>query len=498
MNIEVTQSDLSCIETEILALTLFADFKIEESIISSFDEASEGAITELLESGDFRGRKGETYILRSRGQISAKRIFLVGLGEKGKFSLEVVREASAIACRSSARFGELACWIGEAASDGEWKIEQVTQAWIEGAILADYTPNAYKTDEFENYHLNTLKLVINEWQIEKVKRGIMFGQYIGGGVNVAREISDAPPASMTPQKLLEKTKNIAAQTGLRLKTLSMQEIEQARMGGLLAVARGSSEPPVFLILEHTASTGSNRPIVLIGKGITFDSGGLNLKNSEKMKNMKYDKAGAAAVIGIMKIVTQLNLPLHVVALIPAAENLPSGCAFKPGDVIHMANGKTVEITSTDAEGRLILADALSYAQRYNPEAVIDLATLTGACVIALGKVASCLFSNSSKLLYHLKEAGNITGERVWPFPLYPEYCEQVKGHVADLRNSAGREGGACTAASFLKEFTNYEWAHVDITGVAWDDETKAYNPKKGATGAGVRLITQFLKDKCGM
>jgi leucyl aminopeptidase len=259
----------------------------------------------------------------------------------------------------------------------------------------------------------------------------------------------------------------------------------------LGVTRGSDEPPQFIILEHKPDAG--QPVVFVGKGITFDSGGISIKPSERMEDMKSDMAGAAAVIGAMQAVAQLDLPLHVVGLAPACENLPSGHAYKPGDVLEAMNGKTIEVISTDAEGRLILADALCYAARYNPTAVMDLATLTGACVVALGKmVAAGIFSNDDALSTKLREAGACAGEKLWPLPLYEEYKDTIKSEVADMKNSGGRQGGVGTSAIFLKEFASYPWAHLDIAPMALSDSIGPYTPK-GATGFGVRTLVEFLR-----
>jgi len=494
MNVEVCTDVLMKIQSEVLVLPVFSGTHNYEYILQQLDMPLGNTITRLLEEGDFYGRKGETYLFRTEGALPAKRVLLIGLGKKDLFDLDGVRETSAIARKVADRFTELASPISGVWCR-DWSIDDLAQAWVEGAVLGEISGGEHEGGDAQETHLERLILVANSGEEEKdIRRGSAFGQYIAEGVNLAREISNSCPASMTPQRLAEKAKEVAKKAGLKFSSLSQDDIRNEGLGGLMAVAKGSGEPPAFLILEHDADVPDREAMVLIGKGITFDSGGLDLKTSGKMEKMKYDKAGAAAVLGSMQVVARLHLPVHVVGLIPAAENLPSGTAFKPSDIIQMAGGKTVEVKSTDAEGRLILADALSYARRYNPEAVVDLATLTGACVVALGKAASGLFSNNLELLDQLRKAGDRTGERVWPLPLYLEYREQLKSRVADLRNSAGREGGACTAAAFLEEFVDYKWAHVDIAGTAWDNSSKKYNPKEGATGVGVRLIIEFLRD----
>jgi len=303
-----------------------------------------------------------------------------------------------------------------------------------------------------------------------------------------------PSSDATPTQIAEKAEKIANKSGLNFRVLDKKDMEKFSMGGIINVARGSSQPPKIVILEHNGG-GDTRPIVLIGKGITFDSGGISLKPSEKMEEMKHDKAGAATVIGTMQTVAQLNLPLNIIGITPLTENLPGGSAYKPGDVLKMCNGKTVEVINTDAEGRLILADVLAYASRYKPQAVIDLATLTGACVIALGSFATGLLSNDDDLKRLIMIGGENTGERVWELPLWDDYKELLKSDIADLKNVGGRPGGVITAASFLSNFVDYPWAHLDIAGTAWTQNNaglKPYNPK-GATGVGVRLITEVLR-----
>jgi leucyl aminopeptidase len=272
--------------------------------------------------------------------------------------------------------------------------------------------------------------------------------------------------------------------------LDRADIEAEGLLGLATVGRSATNEPRFIVLEHWEG-GNTAPIVLVGKAVTFDSGGISIKPASGMENMKFDMSGGAAVLGAMEAVGALNLPLNVVAVVPATENLPGGDAFKPGDVLEMHSGKTVEILSTDAEGRLILADALSYTRRYEPAAVVDCATLTGACHVALGDYASGLMGNDEDLIAEIQTAGEVTGERAWPLPLFDEYTEQIRGDVADIKNSGGRYGGALTAGAFLKEFADYPWAHLDIAGTAYGKKGNAYTPK-GATGAPARLLVEFL------
>ncbi|MFQ5771006.1 MAG: leucyl aminopeptidase, partial [bacterium] len=329
---------------------------------------------------------------------------------------------------------------------------------------------------------------------EEVQKGIQWGKVVSEAANFTRDLQNHPGNWITPTRLAEIARETAKEGGLKCDVLVKEDMEELRMGALLGVAQGSVEPPKFIVLEHNSGKANIDTIVFVGKGITFDSGGISIKPSEKMEEMKFDMSGGAAVMGALKACAQLDIPLHVVGLIPATENLPGGHSMKPGDILRTSSGKTIEIINTDAEGRLILADALDYAKRYQPRAVVDLATLTGACVVALGHYATGLFGKDSNLLSRLKQAGEKTGERLWELPLWEAYDEDIKSDYADVKNSAGRWGGAITAAAFLAKFADgYPWAHLDIAGTAWSDKELAYVPK-GGTGLGVRLMLQFLRD----
>jgi leucyl aminopeptidase len=476
-------------ECDVLVLGVLHGGPTESDIVWA-DKALQKEIQDLLITPEFPAEFGETHWVHLPHSVFAKRILLVGLGKASAINTDRIRQAAAVISRSAARLDSAFLPVV-----GAWRragqIQDVAQAIAEGALLGPDGPGRDK----EPPHLERLVLWIDRvTDISAVEQGVEIGQRIAEGVILARRIADAPAGVMTPKALSQTAKQLAADVELGCTSIEGDELEQGGFAGLKAVGLGSMNAPVFVAVEYCQPRSPGGTIVLVGKGVTFDSGGLSLKARDKIEKMKYDKAGAAAVLGIMQAIGRLQLPIHVVGLIPAAENMPSGTAFKPGDVIRMASGKSVEIKSTDAEGRLILADALTYARRYNPDVVIDLATLTGACAIALANVASGLFSNSLELLDQLRKAGDRTGERVWTLPLYPEYREQLKSRMADLRTNAGREGGACIAAAFLEEFVDYNWAHVDIAGTAWDNSLKKYNPKEGATGVGVRLIIQFLRD----
>jgi leucyl aminopeptidase len=305
-----------------------------------------------------------------------------------------------------------------------------------------------------------------------------------------------PSNEATPSRMAQHARDLARAGGFSATVLGLEELEALGAGGILAVNRGSFEfePAQFAVLEYDGTGGrGGAPLVLVGKGITFDTGGISIKPAEGMEKMKYDKAGSVAVLGAFKAAAALELPVRVVGLCPWTENAPSGSAYRPGDVVTFLNGKTAEIVNTDAEGRVILADALAYATRYKPAAVIDLATLTGACTVALGNQAAGLMTNDAPLAARVKAAAELTGERVWELPLFDEYHEQIKSEIADIKNTGGREGGAITAAMFLKQFVDYPWVHLDIAGMAWNEKDRPHVPK-GATGFGVRLLVQLLRD----
>lgn len=355
-----------------------------------------------------------------------------------------------------------------------------------------YEFRVHKSTPVEHGSIESLTLVeADANKTAAVEAGARVGRILADATSLARDLVNQPSNHMTPHILADAARDMAERNNLRCEALGLEQMAEMGMGAFMGVTKGSDEPPQFIILEHKPDAG--QPVILVGKGITFDSGGISIKPADKMEDMKGDMAGAAAVIGAMQAVAQLDLPMHVVALAPACENLPSGHAYKPGDVLKAMNGKTIEVISTDAEGRLILADALCYAARYNPAAVIDLATLTGACVIALGDmVAAGLFSNDDDLSARLRQAAAQAGEKLWPMPLYEEYKDKIKSKVADIKNASGRYGGVGASAIFLKEFTSYPWAHLDIAAMSLNASNSPYIPE-GGTGFGVRTLVEYLR-----
>lgn len=498
MEIIVENGDIKDKNYELFAISLFEKEKPSSPIVKLIDEALNGLINEFIEIGEFQGKLNQTNLIYTMGKLKIKRILLIGLGEKKEFDLEVIRNTSGKVAQIVRDLG-LKSYAYSFINNTEFDASIIAQTILEGSELALYRFNQYKTEDEDKFK-QIERLIIytpNGNLISQIHDGIRIGKIIVDGVKLARDLANEPSNVCTPTFLAEKAIEIAKNYGLRCEILEREDMERLGMGGILSVSKGSEQPPKFIILEYNPFNEQVSPIVLIGKAITFDSGGISLKPSERMNEMKYDKSGGSAIIAIMQTVARLKLPLRVIGIVPATENLPSGKAYKPGDIIKIYGGKTVEIINTDAEGRLIIADALSYATQYKPEAIIDLATLTGACVIALGTIASGMMGNDERLKKRIMEAMRLSGEMVWELPLWKDYEELIKSDVADVKNVGGRTAGAITGAMFLNKFVgNYPWVHLDIAGTAYTQEgslDKTYIPR-GATGFGVRLITQLLRN----
>jgi leucyl aminopeptidase len=378
--------------------------------------------------------------------------------------------------------------------------EELAVAVGEGILLGLYTFDVYSTIAKENKKkpVKYISLIAPDRDsVNQIRRGVKKTSIICESVALARDLGNTPGIDLYPETLAEKARAVCKKAGCTVTVLDERKIKALRMGGLLAVSSGSVRPPRFIIIEWNGGGRNDKPYVLVGKGITFDTGGISIKPSAQMGDMKMDMCGGAAVIGAMRSIASLKLPVNAVGLIPASENMPSGSALRPGDVITIMDGKTVEVDNTDAEGRLILADALVYAAKYKPKAVVDLATLTGACVVALGHYATGMMGNNADLIGKLTAAGNYTYERVWELPLFDEYEKLIKSDIADVKNIGGRWAGAISAGWFLKKFTGeFPWVHLDIAGTAMLEETTEYH-RKGASGVGVRLLTEWLRNESG-
>lgn len=455
------------------------------------------AAAPIFEMKDFTGARDSSAVVYT-GVKTSPRLICVGLGEHAKANLERIRRAAAQAAQ---RARGLKCKsLAIVVPSGPFaSVAQVAQAITEGVVMGTYSYDKYMTEQRNgnggaNGQIQKLLLLIDEHDdIKDARTGISIGQAVTNGVTLARDLANAPSNELTPAELAERAKGLKDQ-GVKVTVLDKKAIEKLGMGGLLGVNQGSVNPPFFIIMEYHGARRAERPIVLVGKGITFDTGGISIKPAAGMGDMKMDMGGAAAVIGAIRAIAELKLPHNVVGLVPTTDNMPSGSAYKPGDILRFMNGKTAEIDNTDAEGRLILADALSYADRYRPQAVVDLATLTGACVVALGTVVSGLMGNNDALKAALKVSGDRTYDRVHELPIYEEYEELIKSDVADVKNSGGRWAGTITAALFLQHFIgDYPWAHIDIAGTGISPKAWGYI-NKGGSGAGVRLLVDFIQN----
>ncbi len=464
---------------------------------AALDQAANGYIAKVLRRGDLLGKCGQTLLLHQVPGIAAERVLLVGCGKRAEFGDRQYRDVLTAALRKLQETGaaDAINTLNELElkeRDAYWKVRQAVELAQAATYRFDETKS--KKDASPRPLRKITFMVGNRNEAKSADRALRHGNAVAAGSALAKDLGNLPANICTPTYLAEQARKLArGNAKLKVTVLDQKQMEKLGMGSLLSVAKGSVEPPKLIVLEYAGAKKETKPHVLVGKGITFDSGGISIKPAAAMDEMKFDMCGAASVLGTMKALTELDLPLNVIGLVPTCENLPSGTANKPGDVVTSMSGLTIEILNTDAEGRLILCDALTYAERYNPQAVIDIATLTGACVIALGKHPSGLLANHAPLAQKLLKAGDYCGDRVWELPLWDEYQEQLKSNFADVANVGGRDAGTITAACFLARFTKkYHWAHLDIAGTAW-----LSGDAKGSTGRPVPLLTQYLLDHSG-
>jgi leucyl aminopeptidase len=464
--------------------------------LKGFDKALGGELMPLATEKSFAGKLNRTLMVHSLGRTVPGRLLLVGLGKREEITPDRLRQAAGIAIKGvrSAGITSFSSVLHQAAgSGGEW-----LKAEAEGYLLGGYTFNRYKSPDDLPGDIEEVTLLTGKGTAAKTARKTVAEvEAVCEAVLLARDLVGHPGNVATPAFLAEKAVEVSGRFGFDCRVLERDELERNGMEALLAVAKGSCQPPRLIVMEYHGAGAKERPTVLVGKGITFDSGGISLKPRDGMEKMKDDMAGGAAVIATVTAAARLRLPVNLVGLVAAAENLPGGRAYKPGDVIRSMSGKSIEIVNTDAEGRMVLCDALHYAQRYKPAALIDLATLTGACVVALGSFATGMMGNDDRLARRLKAAGERCGERLWELPLWDEYGELMKSDIADLKNAGGPEAGTISAAWFLKQFAGKaKWVHLDIAGTAWTDKERPYLPK-GAAGGGVRLLIEYLRGEKG-
>ncbi len=497
MNITVKTGAITNVESEILLVGHFEDNRTPEGAARLLDEKCNGLISELLEEGDFEGKLYSSSVVYTRGLLRSRRVIIAGMGKKKDFNLERLRGVFSKAAQKIRDLNITKLAVSLDFGESDLYVREVAHAAVEGAILGLYRFMPYKTLE-EDGKKEPVDFTIvegNPGLLEDIREGARTAEIISRAVYLTRDLVSTPSNDMTPAILADRARDVAKEGNLEIEVLSETEIKKLGMNALLGVAKGSNEGAKLILLKYNGGGDKDKPIALVGKGITFDSGGISIKPAERMEEMKADMSGGAAVIGTIKAAAELNIPLNVVGIIPAAENLPSGTAYKPGDILKSMSGITIEIKNTDAEGRLILADALTFAERYKPGAIIDLATLTGACVIALGEYLTGMMGTDSALKEAIRSASEATGEAVWELPLWDEYNDLIKSDIADIKNTGGRAGGTITAALLLKKFTgDYPWVHLDIAGPAFLLKDKPYIPK-GASGVGVRLLVQFLMDR---
>jgi leucyl aminopeptidase len=494
MKFEVISTNLEEIKSDSVVIQFFEGTEFPESVLT-LPESIRGEIASPIEAGGFKAKLGQVLPVYPKSAGPVRCFLLLGLGKKQDFSLEAIRQAHGYAALKAKEIGSSSVAV-PIPNLPPYSAPEIVASVVEAVNLAFYRFDRYKSKVEDSKYPELISLVVEPDVKTLCDTAAQEAVIVSEAVKLARDIANMPSSDIPPKKLAEITTEVGAASGFSTKVFEMEVLERMGMGGIVGVGKGSSNPPVLIVMKYD---GGGDTYAVVGKGVIFDSGGISIKPSEKMEEMKYDKSGAAAVIALMKAVAELKLPVRLIGIVPAVENLPSGNALKPGDIIKFRNGKTAEIISTDAEGRLILADALAYASEMKPKALIDLATLTGACVIALGTHASGLFSNNDRLADALIKAGERTGERLWRLPLWKEYFEQIKSEVADMKNVGGRPAGAITAAAFLMNFVDsgIPWAHIDIAGTAWTQESspeKSYIPK-GATGIGVRLLIEFLKSE---
>ncbi len=490
MECTFTQEAPETLATECLVVAIHENRRLSGAA-TALDKALNGEIAAIVQRGDIEGKLGQTLVLMQPAGRPAVRIVLVGAGaadelKATEFHELVARGAQAASDLHVQSYASYLAEVPVTGRDAAWCLEHAVMATHE----ALYRFDRLKTRNTRAAQVQSCRLGLRDIAADAAAQALVVGQAAANAMTLAKNLANLPGNLCTPSYLAEEARALAERHGMTVKVLEKADMEALGMGALLAVARGTHEPPRLIVLEYQGRPGT-APIALVGKGVTFDSGGISIKPAANMDEMKFDMSGAAAVLATMQAVAEMKLPLNVVALMPATENLPGGSAIKPGDVVTSMSGQTIEILNTDAEGRLILCDALTYAERYKPAAVVDLATLTGACVIALGGHAAGLLSNNDALAGELQKAGDTAADRAWPLPLWEDYQKQLDSNFADMANVGGREAGTITAACFLSRFTKaYPWAHLDIAGVAYKT-----GKEKGSTGRPIPLIVEFLRGR---
>ncbi|MBA3243194.1 MAG: leucyl aminopeptidase [Acidobacteria bacterium] len=499
MEIQTSNGRYAEADVQALAIAVFKDEKADEGFLKELDSATGGLVRSILESEELKGKEGEMayiHLSSSANGMKAKRLLLVGAGERGDYKISQVSQLAGAAVRHLRARSVKS--VGIVARLEDVDAGRVASAAAEGALIGLFEPDKYRTVDKEERTVDRLVVIAEGADEEALRRGAERGRIVGESVNFTRDLANEPGAYMTPTIMAERAQQIADEFGLEIDVLDQARMEKEGMGALLSVARGSEQPPKLMILKYmpegkTSIGDDEEYLALVGKGITFDTGGISLKPGENMELMKYDMTGGATVLGVMRAIAQLKPSRPILGVVPATENMPSGKATKPGDVVTAMSGKTIEVINTDAEGRLILADGVSYAKKLGATKIIDMATLTGAVSIALGDVNTGIMGTDQELINEVIESGREVGEKFWQLPLDKEYTKQIKSDIADIKNVGGRKAGTITAAAFIKEFADgVSWAHLDIAGTAWGDEAKPFR-SKGPTGVAVRTLLNFVE-----
>ncbi len=496
MQLRYVETDAASCSAPLLAVGVVEGADAGSGLLARLDEALGGAVARALDSGDMRGKRGDEVRLYGP-EGGADRVVLLGLGKADEVDAEAVRRMAGRAVRAAEAFRLEGLAIALDGLDGVAP-EARAQALAEGAGLAAWRFDELKAEKEDDPVVSVISVdLVGTDDADAYARGAMTGAAIARGANFARTLQSRPGNVATPTALADEAVRMAGAVGLEATVFDEARMREEGMHALLSVSRGSAEEARFIMLEHRGGKEGDPPLILVGKGLTFDTGGISLKPPAGMEEMKFDMSGGAAVIGAMQVVAEIGVKANVVGLVPSSENLPSGTATKPGDVISSLAGKTIEVINTDAEGRLILADALTWGSRMKPKAMVDCATLTGSVIIALGHHAAAVMGNDDALVEELRAAGEASGERCWPLPLWKEYREQLDSTTADLQNVGGRPGGSITAAAFLKEFVgDATWAHLDIAGTAYGEGKLPYQ-RKGALGFPTRLLVEWVRSRAG-
>ncbi|MGE0132625.1 MAG: leucyl aminopeptidase [Blastocatellales bacterium] len=479
------------IECDALVVAFFEGEKPEEGALAEINNRSNGVITSLVETGEFTGKSGESAYVHTPGDMKARRLLLLGAGKREEFTTDGVRKMAGTAARTlrgkkARSFATL--------RRSQLPIGDSAQAATEGALISLFDPDKYHTNDKTESRLETMIMAAPDADLDEVKRAIERGRIIAEAANFAREVINEPANVMTPTELARRAEEVAKDYGLELDVLDEARMKDLGMGSLMGVAQGSAEPAKMIVLTYTPKTPSPETIAIVGKGVTFDTGGISIKPSDGMEKMKYDMAGGATTIGAMRAIAQLKPSVNVIGIVPAVENMPGGRAQRPGDVVRAMTGKTIEVINTDAEGRLILADAVAYARKLGATKIIDLATLTGAVSIALGDVYVAVLGSDQAWIDQVMAAGKKAGEKIWQLPLDKEYREQIKSEIADIKNVGGRKAGTITGAYFIREFVeDTPWAHLDIASTAWNENGKPHLAV-GPTGVCLRTLVNLV---CG-